>query len=140
MLGDNIGSVGWPKCGEIDIMESVNVAIGAHGSLHAPNWGATATYTPPGMVTLGAEFHTYTTEWDAQSISFFVDGTLYETQTPSDATSRGGAWVFDNRFYHFQLRRRRQLARQSELDQRLPADDESRLGARILEELRSPPP
>ena len=94
MLGNNIGDVGWPACGEIDILESVNVATSAHGSLHATNFNATAAYTPANMVTLDSAFHTYAIEWDDQSITFLVDDQVYETQTASDATNNCGQWPF----------------------------------------------
>jgi beta-glucanase (GH16 family) len=95
MLGNNIGNVGWPACGEIDTLETINVADSAHGSLHAQGYDATASFAPPGVTDLGKAFHTYAVEWDASHISFFVDDQLYETHTPSDAMSNGGSWPFD---------------------------------------------
>ncbi len=98
MLGNNIGEVGWPACGEIDILESVNVATSAHGSLHATNFDATAS-SPAAHVTLDNAFHTYAIEWDEQSISFLLDDQVYETQAASDATSNGGQWPFNQPFF-----------------------------------------
>jgi beta-glucanase (GH16 family) len=99
MLGNNIGDVGWPACGEIDILESINVATSAHGSLHANNFNPTASYTPADKVTLDKAFHTYAIEWDSQSITFLVDGHAYETQTQSAATCGGGDWPFSTQQY-----------------------------------------
>jgi beta-glucanase (GH16 family) len=102
MLGDNIGGsggVGWPACGEIDILETVNVADSAHGSLHSKGYDATDSYTPPGVSDLSDGFHTYAVEWDAMSIAFSVDGHVYETHQSSDATNNGGGWPFDQNFF-----------------------------------------
>ncbi len=88
-LGENGG---WPACGETDIMESIDLVTANHGSLHAPNYNPTATYEP--MPGLDQAFHTYAVEWDASSITFFVDDHPYETHTPSDAAKSGGTWAF----------------------------------------------
>jgi beta-glucanase (GH16 family) len=77
MLGDNIGTVGWPSCGEIDIMEHVNSDPNAVGTIH---WtgpaGEHASYggSTPTNVT---GYHTYTIEWNSSSIKWFVDGVQY---------------------------------------------------------------
>jgi beta-glucanase (GH16 family) len=94
MLGNNIGQAGWPACGEIDILESINVATTAYGSLHSNGFNASKGYNPPSMATLDGAFHTYAIEWDAQSITFLVDDNPYETVASSDATSGGGEWPF----------------------------------------------
>lgn len=99
MLGNNINNVGWPACGEIDILESVNVATFAAGSLHANNYNATAQDMLPGKANFGTAFHTYALEWDAQSITFLVDDQAYETHASTDATNNGGQWPFDQPFF-----------------------------------------
>lgn len=75
MLGDNISSVGWPSCGEIDIMEHVNGGAQTYGTIHwANDNGSHAEYggnTSTGNITT---YHTYTVEWTASSIKWFVDG------------------------------------------------------------------
>jgi len=80
LLGTNITSVGWPGCGEIDVMENKGSALAnVQGSLHSGS-DETAVYTLPngGSVT---DFHTYLLQWLANSIQWYVDGQLYETQT-----------------------------------------------------------
>jgi beta-glucanase (GH16 family) len=79
MLGTNIGNVGWPGCGEIDVVENNGVALtNVQGSLHSGS-DETEIYTfPGGSVT---NFHIYTLDWTTNAISFFVDGLRYETQT-----------------------------------------------------------
>jgi beta-glucanase (GH16 family) len=99
MLGSNIGNVGWPACGEIDILESIDTANFAAGSLHSNHYDATAQYTLPGMASFSEAFHTYALEWDSTAISFFVDDMMYETHTPADAMNAGGEWPFDQTFF-----------------------------------------
>jgi beta-glucanase (GH16 family) len=104
MLGDSFGSAGWPKCGEIDIMENVGKEPGVnHGSLHAPSSTATtsdltATITLPAGQKLSDDFHVYAIEWDPEAIRFYLDANLYATFS-SAQWPRGGTWVFDHRFF-----------------------------------------
>ena len=74
-LGTNFDTVGWPDCGEIDIMEHVgNNANVTSSALHYPgNFAGTAVTgsTPVGTAT--SEFHNYTVEWTPESIKFVVD-------------------------------------------------------------------
>jgi beta-glucanase (GH16 family) len=79
MLGSNFGSVGWPGCGEIDVAETKGTELTqVHGSLHSGS-DETGTYTFSGdSIT---NFHTYRIDWAPNSISFSVDGQVYETQT-----------------------------------------------------------
>ncbi|WET04645.1 glycoside hydrolase family 16 protein [Flavobacterium sp. YJ01] len=88
LLGDNIDTVPWPGCGEIDILESVgNNPNVIHSSLHSPgrsgNTPDTKTTTAPNSTT---EFHIYAAEWSAESIKFFVDDNLFYTYKNSSTT------------------------------------------------------
>ena len=102
MLGDNIDQVGWPDCGEIDIMENIGKepAI-AHGTIHGPGYsgaaGITAAFTlPSGRFADG--FHNFAVEWEPNVIRFYVDGQLYATRTPADLPA-GSKWVYDHPFF-----------------------------------------
>jgi beta-glucanase (GH16 family) len=79
MLGANFDTVGWPGCGEIDIMENNGSDLtNVQGSLHSGS-DETQVYTlPRGSVT---NFHLYLLEWTTNAISWYVDGARYETQT-----------------------------------------------------------
>jgi beta-glucanase (GH16 family) len=81
MLGTNISSVGWPNCGEIDVVESAgNTNNFVQGSLHSNSGDQTAIYTfPTGQYT--TNFHTYLLDWEPNSIQWYVDGQRYEMQT-----------------------------------------------------------
>jgi beta-glucanase (GH16 family) len=84
MLGSDFGSVGWPACGEIDVVENPGYdPTFNQTSLHYGTSGEvskTGKYTfPPG--NLITNFHTYEMDWSTNSMQFFVDGNLYETQS-----------------------------------------------------------
>lgn len=88
MLGDNFGSVGWPACGEIDIMEHVGNQLNRiFGTLHYP--GRSGGNADGGSILISnatTEFHKYTVEWNATSIRFLVDDVLFFTYVNSSST------------------------------------------------------
>lgn len=100
MLGENITSVGWPNCGEIDILElrgqEPNKVL---GSVHGPGYSAgnaiSGSFTLPDG-GFDDDFHVFAVEWSEDRIDYFVDGNLYHTVTPS--TVRGD-WVFNTDFF-----------------------------------------
>ena len=82
MLGDNISTVGWPACGEIDIMEHKGNELNKiHGTLHFPGRSGgnpvTTTVTPNTSAT--TEFHTYAVDWRKDAIKFYIDDVLFKT-------------------------------------------------------------
>ena len=104
MMGDNINTVSWPACGEIDVMENIGKEPTInHGSMHMPASGSTSDdqltgmYTLSGGAKLGDAFHTYAIEWSSSQVAFYVDDMLYETQTKAGATGR--TWEFDHPFF-----------------------------------------
>jgi beta-glucanase (GH16 family) len=108
MLGDNISSVGWPKCGEIDIMENIGKEPGlVHGSVHGPmtTGGATDLTSTVSLSTgkdFASTFHLYAVEWEPDVVRFYLDETLYATYTASSVAatpSTAGSWVFDHPFF-----------------------------------------
>lgn len=76
MLGESFRDVGWPYCGEIDIMEHVNNESVVHGTVH---WDANgyASYGRASGNLDFSQFHTYSIEWDPSYIRWFVDGVQY---------------------------------------------------------------
>lgn len=77
MLGNNIGSVGWPKCGEIDIMEQVNTSSTIYGTIH---WDANGHVSYGGNTSTSiTDYHVYAVEWDASSIRWYLDGNQFAT-------------------------------------------------------------
>jgi beta-glucanase (GH16 family) len=104
MLGNDINQNGWPKCGEIDIMENIGREPGIiHGSLHGPSSTAptsdlTATVSLPTGQNYSDDFHIYAIEWEPGSVRFYVDSNNYATFTRSQWPA-GGQWVFDHPFF-----------------------------------------
>jgi beta-glucanase (GH16 family) len=102
ILGDNIGSVGWPQCGELDIQETVGPTPAVnHGSAHGPGYSGgnplTGTYKlPAGALSDG--YHVYAIEWEPNVVRWYVDDNLYETRTPADVPA-GKVWVYDHPFF-----------------------------------------
>jgi beta-glucanase (GH16 family) len=98
-LGHDIDTVGWPKCGEIDILEMVGGGQGGErsvlrddtvvSSVHyeqtdGQHWHNGATHTiDTGILHDG--FHTYSIIWDENYIYSFIDGVQYGAQQISDA-------------------------------------------------------
>eukprot|EP00604_Paraphysomonas_vestita_P003639 CAMPEP_0174820254 /NCGR_PEP_ID=MMETSP1107-20130205/3953_1 /TAXON_ID=36770 /ORGANISM="Paraphysomonas vestita, Strain GFlagA" /LENGTH=281 /DNA_ID=CAMNT_0016035211 /DNA_START=62 /DNA_END=907 /DNA_ORIENTATION=+ len=77
MLGDSISWEGWPSCGEIDIMETVNYDYTCYGTVHwSDNNGQYASYGGKMGNDMG-QFHTYSIEWTSTTIRWFVDGVQY---------------------------------------------------------------
>jgi|GEM_PF-4570444 len=98
MLGSNFKQVGWPQCGEIDIMESAgNRPSVITGTIHGPNVGAGSPYRLPHKRQFWQHYHVFQVFWSPGSIQFACDSHVYACFTPSDQV-RGG-WVFDHPFY-----------------------------------------
>ncbi|MFJ1598643.1 lectin [Streptomyces sp. NPDC088261] len=100
MLGN--GGGGWPAQGEIDIMENVGFEPSTvHGTLHGPGYsgseGIGAGYTLPGGQQFADAFHTFAIDWAPNSITWSVDGNVYQRRTPADLG--GDAWVFNKSFF-----------------------------------------
>jgi beta-glucanase (GH16 family) len=100
LLGESFDTVGWPECGEIDIMESIGpVAKTLYGSLHGPGYcGANNLH---GILTLDEPlsdaFHVYGVDWSTDQISWTFDGSCYATVTRHDVGNH--SWQFDGPFY-----------------------------------------
>lgn len=79
-FGDQYGSVGWPLCGEIDIMEQTG--WNKNGTISHFHWGdlITEEYKEEGgelpIVDAAGEFHIYSLEWDSKNLKAYVDGKL----------------------------------------------------------------
>jgi len=99
MLGANIDEVGWPDCGEIDIMEYVGYNPDViHGTAHAKNYywkideQQTKQIPAPGVE---GDYHVYGIEWYEDRIDFLFDGEVYFTSIPKGGDVNDlDAWPF----------------------------------------------
>ncbi len=103
MLGSDFDAIGWPACGEVDIMENVgNEPSRVHGSLHGPGYSGgnplTGVFDLPNQARFSDDYHVFAIEWEPQTMRFYVDNNLYETQTAGDLPL-GKTWAFDHPFF-----------------------------------------
>jgi len=101
-LGANITSVGWPACGEIDAMESINSMSRAYGTIHGADYAKQAAYSY-GVSTLPAgglagTWHVFAVSKTSSSFSWYLDGVKYGTVNRSSFTT-GQQWPFDQQQY-----------------------------------------
>src|SRR5205085_4277788 len=99
MLGHDIPQVGWPRCGEIDILENIGrEPFTIHGTLHGPGYAGDASigaaYSFSNQTRFADAYHLYAVEWEPKVIRWFVDDILYKTIIPANLPS-GTTWVFD---------------------------------------------
>jgi beta-glucanase (GH16 family) len=83
MLGDNIGSAGWPACGEIDVMEHTGNKLNKIlGTLHySGRSGGNADSSEKTISNATTEFHIYAIDWRSDSIKFYIDNQLFKNFT-----------------------------------------------------------
>ena len=103
MLGANFFTVGWPNCGEIDIMENVGFEPNiSHGAAH---WGPqgqtfstpkTGDYHIPAGETFADEFHVFSIIWETDNIKWYVDDNLFHTLNKSEV---GAHYNFNAPFF-----------------------------------------
>jgi len=96
LLGNNISSVNWPACGEIDVMEwrggfngvATSDANTVGHALHSSSQNGSSPVEPPSrsaVVNPSSAFHTYAVVWTANNLVFSVDGVDKATLTPPTA-------------------------------------------------------
>ncbi|MCS0589125.1 glycoside hydrolase family 16 protein [Massilia norwichensis] len=100
MLGADIKTVGWPRSGEIDIMENIGrEPATVHGTLHGPGFSGEHAFGAPSSIASGAiadEYHVFAVEWEPGEIRWYRDGILYHTARPDLVK---GEWVYEHPFF-----------------------------------------
>lgn len=99
MLGSNVNEVGWPLCGEIDILEYVGrEPESIFTTLHTKNSHGNSKNTRKDKIQ-GIEdgFHIYAIDWTSDKIDFYIDDSLFYSFVPENKTVE--VWPFDQPFY-----------------------------------------
>jgi beta-glucanase (GH16 family) len=102
MLGADLEQVGWPDCGEVDILEwRGSQPSTIVSSLHGPNYSGGSSYHGSYELPGGSqgEFHTYSFEWTQDSVRWLVDGNELFTKSAEAMGERGHRWVYDHPFF-----------------------------------------
>jgi beta-glucanase (GH16 family) len=99
MLGSNISKVGWPKSGEIDILEYVGRdPHQVYTTLHTQDsHGNSKNSKKTEIKNIEEGFHVYAIEWTKEKIEFFVDDVSVYTFQPE--TKNEDIWPFDQPFF-----------------------------------------
>jgi beta-glucanase (GH16 family) len=103
MLGSDIEKIGWPACGEIDIMENIGREPSTvHGTVHGPSakgeFSIGAPYSLANGERFAEDYHLFAVEWEAKAIRFYVDGNFYEFAMPANLLP-GSWWPFEQPFF-----------------------------------------
>lgn len=101
MLGTDIDTAGWPRCGEIDIMEYVGFEPNTlHFTVHTERYNhMRGTQKTRRLETVDPSqgFHEYAIMWDPQKVEFFFDGAKVH-EFINEGTGEA-AWPFDSPMY-----------------------------------------
>ncbi len=102
MLGANRGELGWPACGEIDIMEHVGYDPDRiHANIHTKAYNHTIGTNKGNQIEVEdpwADFHIYAVEWFEDHMDFFMDDSLYFS-FENDMAMNNDTWPFDKAHY-----------------------------------------
>ncbi|MEZ4839935.1 MAG: glycoside hydrolase family 16 protein [Flavobacteriaceae bacterium] len=101
MLGSNINEVGWPKCGEIDIMEYVGFQPDTtHTNVHTKyQSGTTDFHVETPLTTAEEDFHIYGLTWTSSKLEFYLDDPNNITNTYAPSVKTIDNWPFDQPFF-----------------------------------------
>jgi len=127
MLGNDIAANGWPKCGEIDIMEisaasRASITVRCTAEQQRANVGSDVHDFVAAGQNYSDDFHVYAIEWTPGTVRFYVDSNNYATFTQAQWPANG-TWVFDHPFLYFECSGRRKLAGRSRCHHRVSATD-----------------
>jgi beta-glucanase (GH16 family) len=101
MLGSNQDTVGWPQCGEVDVLEHVgfdpDTIVGSFHSTTYNHIKGTQKTQKLFIKNPYTTFHVYSCEWNAEKISFLLDGKAYLTVFNEKISEK--EWPFDKPLY-----------------------------------------
>jgi beta-glucanase (GH16 family) len=104
LLSSEIDNIGWPLCGEIDIMENGGSRpTTVSGAVHGPGYSGGDAISKEYQFTnsrVDTEFHLYGIEWTPDFINYYIDDVLYFTLTPDQLEEEddldSSDWVYNN--------------------------------------------
>jgi beta-glucanase (GH16 family) len=100
LLGSNVATAGWPRCGEIDIMENIGKEASlVHGTMHGPGYSGADGFGKPNELVGAAfsdDFHVFAVEWEPGEVRWYRDGVLFNRARPQLVK---GEWVFEHPFF-----------------------------------------
>lgn len=100
LLSENISKDGWPKCGEIDIMEHINNENIIYGTIHSEEYNHMTKTQIGGQATidnLDSEFHVFGLEWNSESLVWFINDKIYHRVDKKDYFD--DKWPFDDSYF-----------------------------------------
>jgi beta-glucanase (GH16 family) len=102
LLGTNKHDMGWPACGEIDVMEHVGFEPGLiHANIHTKAYNHMINTNKGNRIEVGepwADYHIYALEWFEDHMDFFYDDSLYFSYQ-NDMQGDHDTWPFDKPHY-----------------------------------------
>jgi len=109
LMGEDYPTVGWPRCGEIDVLEMGNVNGITRGTQDryfngACHWGESHAYYAQDFTapySLQDDFHLYTLIWDPVSIKMYLDLDKYPTNAPYFQMKIDGSRAVGQTSYYF---------------------------------------
>ena len=99
-MGANFGQVGWPACGEVDMLENYGYSL-AETSVHTPDGAGTGMVTKYADIAVDNGWHTWSMCWGAGAggFTFYKDGVSYLTVAPTQMAN----WCFSSGVPMFML-------------------------------------
>lgn len=101
MMPEESAYGGWPRSGEIDIMEMVNKCDKLYGTLHFGGPGdvhkGSQTTVPAGDFT--KDFHVYAVEWEPKTVRWYLDGKFYGSLSEWHSEKAPFPAPFDKKFH-----------------------------------------
>lgn len=100
LLSESISDEGWPKCGEIDIMEHINDEDIIYGTIHSEQYNHMTDTQIGGNIhieDLDSKFYTFGLEWNEDALVWFIDDKIYHRVDKIDYFKSG--WPFDKNYF-----------------------------------------
>jgi beta-glucanase (GH16 family) len=91
-IGADFPQVGWPACGEVDMVENYGGPV-VETSVHTPDSTGNDVLTKHADIVVDNEWHTWRMRWNPGGFTFYKDGAAYLTVKPTQLAN----WCFSSR-------------------------------------------